>query len=268
MRIQSFEAYLREQNLSENTIRSYLFSVNFYKREFGRLNQKKIAEFKEFLCKNYKSQTVNLRLIALSKYIKFAKKEKLRPHLIKDCRENFLENVISNAEYEKLKRSLKNDGKIKWYFVVRFLGSTGVRVSELIQLKIEHIIEGFADIRAKGGKTRRVYIPKDLQTDTLDWLKSLGKRGGFLFVNKLGRQISTHGIASQLKHFAKIYGINESVVHPHSFRHFFAKNFLRKNGDITFLADLLGHESIDTTRIYLRKSTEEQRKIVNSVVNW
>ena len=263
-----FEQYLKKQNLSENTIRSYLFAVESYKKMFKKVNSQKIAEYRDFLIKNYKPQTVNLRLIGFTKYLKFIKKDKLRPKLVKEQRKTFLQNVITNEEYERLKESLKNDNKQKWIFVVRFLASTGVRVSELVQIRTEHVRQGFADIRAKGGKTRRVYFPKKLQADTLSWLSHLDRPDGFLFLNETGFQISVRGISSQLKHFARTYNIEETVVHPHSFRHLFAKNFLERHSDITFLADLLGHESIDTTRIYLRKSTEEQHSIVNSVVNW
>ena len=268
MHRKTFETYLREQNLSENTIRSYLFAAENYKKMYGKVNRKKISEYRDFLIKNYKAQTVNLRLIGLSKYLKFIRKEKLIPRLVKEQRASFLQNVISNREYELLKTSLKSSNRIKWLFIIRYLASTGVRVSELVQLKIEDIIEGFADIYSKGGKVRRIYIPKNLQEDTLKWLKKLNRTNGYLFLNKSGTQITPRGISSELKYFAKIYKINEKVLHPHSFRHLFAKNFLERNSDITFLADLLGHESIDTTRIYLRKTIEEQKRIVNSVVQW
>ena len=268
MRAKSFETYLREQNLSENSIRSYLFSVNFFLKNFGKLNSKKIMEYKDFLLKNYKVQTVNLRLIGLNKYLKFLKKTDLVQHLIKENPVNFMENVISIQEYEKLKNSLKLDGNLKWHFIVRFLASTGVRVSELVQIKIENIIEGFADIKSKGSKIRRIYIPKELKNEMLEWLGLLGRNEGFLFLNQRGVKISERGIRSQLRHFAKLYGINENVVHPHSFRHFFAKKFLEKHADISFLADLLGHENLDTTRVYLRKSSREQNEIINSVVIW
>ena len=268
MRRKTFESYLREQNLAENTIRSYVFAMNNYMEKFGKVTPKKIAEYKDFLIKNYKPQTVNLRLMGISKYLKFLKKEKLRPKLVKERRESFLQNVISSDEYEILKKSLEKDGKLKWLFVVRYLGATGVRVSELVQIQVRHIVQGFADICSKGGKTRRIYFPTDLQKDTLKWIRESCRKDGFLFLSKNGFQLSPRAISAQLKKFAREYNIEENVVHPHSFRHFFAKSFLEKNGDITFLADLLGHESIDTTRIYLRKTTEEQRKIINTVVIW
>lgn len=94
------------------------------------------------------------------------------------------------------------------------------------------------------------------------------KDSGFLFVNRKGEQITSRGIASQLKHFAVRYGLDPAVVYPHSFRHRFAKSFLERYNDLAMLADLMGHESIEMTRIYLRKTSTEQRNIVNKVIDW
>ena len=155
-----------------------------------------------------------------------------------------------------------------WYFVVRFMAATGARVSELVQIKAEHVKIGYLDLYSKGGKLRRIYIPPSLRRETLEWLKSQGKQSGFIFVNKYGEQITTRGIAGQLKHFALRYGISPDVVYPHSFRHRFAKSFLDRYNDLPMLADLMGHESIETTRIYLRKTSTEQRAIVDKIVDW
>jgi len=141
-------------------------------------------------------------------------------------------------------------------------------VSELVQIKIEHVKVGYIDIYGKGGKVRRIYIPKLLQKETLGWLTELGAEGGYLFLNRFGEKITTRGIAHQLKIFAKEYGMDAKVVYPHSFRHRFAKNFLEKYNDIALLADLMGHESIETTRIYLRKTANEQQEIVDKIITW
>ena len=87
-------------------------------------------------------------------------------------------------------------------------------------------------------------------------------------MNRYGGVISSRGISQQLKKFAMEYGLDPKVVYPHSFRHRFAKNFLEKYNDIAFLADLMGHESIETTRIYLRKTATEQQQIVDKIVTW
>lgn len=99
-------------------------------------------------------------------------------------------------------------------------------------------------------------------------MQEKGIESGFLFLNRSGARITTRGIASQLKRLAIRYDIPTEVVYPHSFRHRFAKNFLERFSDIALLADLMGHESIETTRIYLRRTSSEQQQIVDSVVDW
>ena len=155
-----------------------------------------------------------------------------------------------------------------WYFVIRFLAATGARVSELIQIKVEHIKLGHLDLYSKGGKLRRIYIPNSLQEEALSWLAENHRESGFIFLNKYGNRITTRGISGQLKKYAIKYGVNPTVVYPHSFRHRFAKSFLERCNDIAFLADLMGHESTETTRIYLRKTATEQREIVDKIVDW
>ena len=107
-----------------------------------------------------------------------------------------------------------------------------------------------------------------LRSEAADWLKEQGLNSGYIFLNRFGERITARGIAQQLKLFAKKYGINTAVVYPHSFRHRFAKNFLDRFNDLALLADLMGHESIETTRIYLRRTATEQQAIVDKIVNW
>jgi site-specific recombinase XerC len=120
----------------------------------------------------------------------------------------------------------------------------------------------------KGGKIRRLYIPKNLRSEAIKWLETKDIRSGYIFLNRFGERITSRGISQQLKHFASKYGLNLHVVYPHSFRHRFAKNFLDRFNDIALLADLMGHESIETTRIYLRRTASEQQAIVDKIVNW
>jgi site-specific recombinase XerD len=167
-----------------------------------------------------------------------------------------------------LKNSLKKDGNREWYFVVWYLAATGARVSELVQIKVEHVEAGYFDLYTKGGKLRRLYIPKKLRTETVGWLNEKKRTSGYLFLNRFGERITTRGVSQQLKNYAEKYGLDTKVVYPHSFRHRFAKNFLEKYNDIALLADLMGHESIETTRIYLRRTASEQQKLVDKIVTW
>lgn len=266
--VEEFEQYLQEQNLSQNTIISYLYAVRQYQEKYGSFTRKKLRDYKVFLLENYKPQTVNLRIRAINCYLESVNKPDWKLPGVKVQQKPFLENVISEADYLYFKNRLKQDNEMYWYFVVRFLAATGARVSELVQIKAEHVRIGYLDLYSKGGKLRRIYIPSALQKETLAWLESIGKDSGFLFLNKYGTRMTSRGIAGQMKHLAVKYGLDPSVIYPHSFRHRFAKSFLERYNDISMLADLMGHESIETTRIYLRKTSTEQQNIINRVVDW
>lgn len=268
MDTQSFEEYLHKANLSKNTIVTYLFTLSQFSKRFTSITQLNLRQYKLWLIEQYKPATVNLRIRAMNCYLEFIGKDELKMTCVKVQQKPFLENVISNADYEYFKNCLLNDGELFWYFVIRFISATGARVSELIQIKVEHIKLGYLDLYSKGGKLRRIYIPKSLQTGALSWLDELSRKSGFVFLNHRGKQITPRGIASQLKKLATRYGIDAVTIYPHSFRHRFAKNFLDRCNDVVFLADLMGHESVETTRIYLRKTSTEQREIIDKIVDW
>jgi site-specific recombinase XerD len=265
---EQFENYLKQANMSANTIASYMFAVRFYELTYRDWNKGNLLIYKSYLIETYKPKTVNLRIQAMNKYLEFIKKEKLKLKTVKIQQKTYLENVISNADYNFLRNNLKKDGDWDLYFVIRYLAATGARVSELVQIKAEHVQAGYFDIYAKGGKVRRLYIPEILRAETFSWLQKKGCSSGYLFLNRFGKRITTRGISQQLKSIAAKYGVNAKVVYPHSFRHRFAKNFLEKFNDIALLADLMGHESIETTRIYLRRTAGEQKEIVDKYITW
>lgn len=263
-----FEKHLRGTNLSENTVSSYLFALQQFNSQYSEINQRNLKAHKMWLIENYKPKTVNLRLRAINCYLECINKEKWKLPFVKIQQKTFLENVISEADYEYFKKCLQKDNEEFWYFVIRFLAATGARVSELIQIKVEHIRLGYLDLYSKGGKLRRIYIPCSLQKEALSWLFRKNQDSGFIFLNKYGERITTRGISGQLKKLASRYKIDTTVIYPHSFRHRFAKSFLERCNDIAFLADLMGHESIETTRIYLRKTSTEQRTIIDKIIDW
>lgn len=266
--IVEFERHLRGTNLAENTVKSYLFAVRQFYERYDSVTKRSLKEHKAWLIEQYKPKTVNLRIRAINCYLESMGKNSWALSSVKVQQKAFLENVISEADYTYFKNCLKRDDNLLWYFVIRFLAATGARVSELVQIKVEHIKLGHLDLYSKGGKLRRIYIPKTLQEEALAWLNEIHRDSGFIFLNRFGERITTRGISGQLKKLAVQYGIDPAVVYPHSFRHRFAKSFLDRCSDIAFLADLMGHESIETTRIYLRKTATEQRALVDNIVNW
>ncbi len=260
--------FLRDSGLSGNTIVSYSGSVKSYIDRCGSFSFSGLMSYKSYLIDNYSPRSVNLKIQAINRYLEFSGNDKLKLKFVRVHESKQLENVISDSEYRKFKKHLLDDGHVKWYFMIWTMAATGARISELLKIRVEDLVKGAADIYTKGGKIRRLYIPDNLCAELLSWLRTQNIERGFIFLNRFGNRISPRGVSFQLKHFALLYGIDPKVVYPHSFRHRFAKNFLNKYHDIALLADLMGHENIETTRIYLRKTSCEQRTVVNSVIDW
>ena len=264
----AFREYLLQHNMSDNTICVYVYAVRQFYRRHWQMIPANLQLYKVFLLEHYKPQTVNLRIRAMNCYMEYLNYENSKIPMIKVQQKMYLERIISQGDYEYLKRRLWEDEEYTYYFVVRFMAATGVRVSELVKFQAEDVQAGFKDIYSKGNKMRRIYIPSALRTAAAQWLQQEQRLKGALFLNRFEEPLSASGIRNQLKMFAARYNIDSDVMYPHSFRHRFAKNFIEKCGDIALLSDLLGHESIETTRIYLRRSSSEQYRIVNKVVDW
>ena len=265
--LHKYKTYLKNTQYAKNTKKQYYTTVKQYFKEYNSISINNLKSYKLWLIDNYQPRTVNAKLQGINSYLTFIEKPELKLQFVRIQQKPFLEKVISEADYKYFKRRLKKDNEF-YYFVVWFLTATGARASELVKIKAEHVKTGHMDIYTKKGKLRRIYIPQKLQKEALVWLDKNNITSGPIFLNKRKHTITTRGIASSLKKYAVDYGLDPTVIYPHSFRHRFAKNFIEKNNDIAFLADLMGHESIETTRIYLRKSEAEQRDIVNKVVTW
>lgn len=299
--------YLKNNNLSKNTIEAYIYQIKTFFNKYKKMTKDNLLlEKGKMIDKPTPPKTINRFICATTNYIKFLTDElnyvdaiKLKLKQVKEQQTTFLQNVITLQQYKQLcdflKKNInkeiegkhivnidknsknKNGGIIiigkykssyrKAYMIVRCLGLTGVRIGELVNFNTQAVDMGYFDVCGKGNKVRRIYIPKKLQIELTEWIKDEHKEG-FLFINKDNEQISTRGIAHMLKDYAKMAGIPEKVVYPHSFRHMFAKSFLAKRQDIALLSDLLGHSNINTTRIYLRLTSEEQKEIVDKVVDW
>ena len=170
-KIEEFECHLNGTSFSANTIRSYLASVRQYQEEYEKLSLKNLKSYRQSLIARYRPKTVNLRIRGINLYLDFIGRGKWRQSFVKEQQSTFLENVISEADYDYLKSCLIQDKEYSWYFVVRFLGATGARISELLQLKVENVRAGHLDLYTKGGKFRRIYVPRALQADALTWLE-------------------------------------------------------------------------------------------------
>lgn len=267
--VRHYEKYLNKKNMSDNTVKSYTWTVKNYFQKYKHITKKNLLSYKGFLMENYSPRTVNLRILGINSYLKYIRKTILSLQCIKIQQKPYLENVVSLEDYKKLIKYMKINNHMTMYFVTKFMACTGARVSEVVKIKKHHIEKGIADLYSKGGKIRRIYINCRLKKEMLIWLEKEKIEDGYIFLNKNNIQLSTRGIAKELKNYAeRCGGIDLDTIYPHSFRHMFAICFLEKRNDLALLADLLGHSSIETTRIYTRMTTAAQIKLIDKIVTW
>ena len=267
--MEDYSKDLVNKGFSRHTIDSYLYAIRQMNNRVGLApTNEDLLNHKDWLASNFAAKTANLRITAINSYLDFIEYPGIRLKGLRIQQKPFLDNIISQEDYEKLRDALLRDGELFWHFVVRYLTCTGARISELRQFTVEAVQTGFLDLLSKGQKLRRIYIPSSLQKDSLQWLAQCQRSSGFIFLSKGAKPMTARGISMGLKRLAGKYGIDQDVVYPHSFRHRFAKNFIEKNPDIAFLADLMGHESLETTRVYLRRTASEQRKAVDETIDW
>lgn len=255
-----------------------------WEKHFGdlKLTNGRMLKWLTYLEENFALKTVELRMSAINQYIKFTKSS-VQPVRVKQKQRTFLENVVSLKEYLYLLDRLKQDGDMRTYFMLHTLGSTGVRAQELVMFQYDHVLDGHVDIRSKKKKVRRIYFPKKLREEVQSYVDSGAvdryeyicrpsrrgeKNAPKHWANTTIKSLTSCSIGHVFRKAAKKYGVDLAVVYPHSFRHMFAKAFIAKHKDIALLADLLGHEDIETTRIYLRQTSEEQAALVDKVVTW
>lgn len=265
--LDEFRTYLVGLELAENTIKSYMTAMRFFFCSYREATKENGVKWKrEMLSCGLKPKTVNIRLNAFNSYCEASghPMDKVKTIRIHDA--TAVGNVISYEDYCKLLAGLKRDGNMKWYANIKLLATTGARVSEYIQLKKSDLTRGYAELWTKG-KMRRIYIPRGLKDELRDYYVGFNEQD-FLVRNRVGGQMTTRGVAQMLKCFASRYEIKETVMHPHSFRHLFALEFLKCNNNISLLADIMGHSSVSTTAIYTRMTKEDQHRSVDESVTW
>jgi len=259
--INDFVLWLENEfDFSPHTMKTYTDTARQFFSYCDEFNQDNARRFIATLEANgLKPATINLRMSGLEKLAEYLKKPcKLkRPKTQKTLS---VENVPTEKEYNTLLAWLDQNNS-HWAFVVRLMGTTGCRVSELVQFTYDMVSEGHCTLKGKGSKYRQFFFTKEMQE------QARGKTG-LICVNRYGVPISTRGIAIQLKTFADKSGVPRAKIHPHAFRHFFAKMYLKKTKDVVSLADILGHGSVDITRIYLQKTHDEQKREFNRNVTW
>lgn len=253
--LSAFTCYLQNEERSAGTVKNYLRALRaFVSWQAGApVDKAAISRWREQLLEDgYAPVTINAMLAAVHSYLRFRGWDRFRVHYLRVQRRLFRdeERALSRGEYIRLVRNAYGSGQRQLGLIIETLGSTGIRVSELSAITVEAIAQGQADIHLKG-KIRTILIPDKLRRKLQDYVRAKKITSGAIFVTAGGKNLSRFKIWAAMKKLAKCSGVAPGKVFPHNLRHLFATEFYAQNHDIARLADLLGHSSIETTRLYL-----------------
>ena len=226
-----------------------------------RIDKSAVIEYKKELCGRYALKSVNSMLSSLNAFFVFMGWYDLKVRTLKIQRRIFADQAkeLSKSEYERLLLAAKNKQKTRLYYLIQTIASTGLRVSEIKYVTCEAVRQGQAVINCKG-KIRQIFLPKKLCQMLQKYIKSRNIKNGPVFITRSGRPLDRCAIWKMLKDLCESADVSKDKVFPHNFRHLFARTFYSLQKDIVRLADLLGHSSIETTRIYTLESGTEHRK--------
>lgn len=273
--VDGFRLFLYQEEMSPNTIASYCESVKRYAADHDEIDKSELIAYKHEQLAKYKPSTVNLRIAAILAYCRY-KNIPIRLKSIKIPRITSVENVITVEQLDDLLCRLKKDGDRCWYVNILLLSKTGMRISEAMRVTKRDILKGRIQMMTKG-KIRTIYFPKSLVDAIKPDLAKLSvsdcvmrcHKGRRTAYPKQTKPFSSHqAVRNGMAYIGKRYGFPPEVMHPHSLRHLFAIEFLKRNHDIALLSDLLGHSNVSTTQIYLRLSSEQQAQEVDKTVDW
>ena len=262
--LKEFEEYLIQEEREKATIGKYLrdaecFLVWLENRE---LSKKQVVLWKEKLTeKRYSPITINGKLAAINKLLLSLGKPEFRVKYLKIQRRLFrsTERDLTKEEYTRLVETAFSDGKERLALLMESICATGIRVSEVQYLTVETAEAGRAEISLKG-KIRTILIPGKLCRKLLKYAKKQKIASGEIFLTRSGKGMSRHQIWAEMKALCAQAKVQASKVFPHNLRHLFARTFYRACRDVVRLAGVLGHSSIETTRIYLITTGIEYRK--------
>ena len=251
--IHSFKTYLIEEEKSENTIEKYIRDVTFFMIWLNDQEVTKILalEYKKELCEKYAPASVNAAISSLNSFFAFTGWHDIRIKALKIQRQIFSnkDKELTKAEYERLLIAAKSKENERLYLLMQTICSTGIRVSELRFVTYEAVKKGQAVISCKG-KMRTIFLPKELCRMLKKYITEQGIKDGSVFVSRNGKPLDRSYIWKMLKNLCESAGVSKDKVFPHNFRHLFARTYYSLQKDIVRLADILGHSSVETTRIY------------------
>ena len=259
--MENFRAYLVEQERSEATIEKYMRDVRKFVMwlDNRELNKSEVLAFKRQLQQEYKIASANSILSAVNTYLSFIGRGDCRVRAFKSQKETFCseEKELTKEEYERLLDASRDDPQLN--LLMQTICTTGIRVSEHKFITVEAVKAGKAVVTNKG-KSRIVWLRKDLCKALKEYARKRNIRSGSIFVTKNGNPLDRSRIWAEMKKLCEAARVLAEKVFPHNLRHLFARMYYTLEKDIVRLADILGHSSINTTRIYTRESGEVHRR--------
>ena len=262
--IAAFAVYLKSEEKSENTIEKYMRDVRAFCAYVGEAEMTKetvIAYKNKLLSENYAARSVNSVLASINSLLSFLGWADLKVKSIKLQRQIYCpeEKELTKAEYIRLVNTAKQKGNERLNLLIQTICGTGIRVSELQYITVEAVKCNEAVVSLKG-KTRSVFIVRELQKKLLLYAAEQKISSGAIFITRSGKPMSRTNIWREMKSLCVEAGVNPQKVFPHNLRHLFARTFYGIEKDIAKLADILGHSSINTTRIYIITTGNEHRQ--------
>ena len=262
--IAAFATYLKSEEKSENTIEKYIRDVRAFSAYVGKAEITKetvIAYKNKLVSDNYAVRSINSMVASLNGLFSFLGWADLTVKSIKLQRQIYCpeEKELTKAEYMRLVNTAKQKGNERLNLLIQTICGTGIRVSELSYITVEAVKCGKAVVSLKG-KTRSVFIVRDLQKKLLRYAAEQKIISGAIFITRNGKPMSRTNIWREMKNLCEQAGVNPKKVFPHNLRHLFARTFYGIEKDIAKLADILGHSSINTTRVYIITTGNEHRQ--------
>lgn len=266
--IKNFRRYLIEEEKATATVEKYIRDINVFADWLGEkeLDKETVLIYKENLTKNYAPASVNSILSSLNSFFTFNEWYNLKVKNLKIQKQIFAnkDKELTKEEYERLLTAAKSKGNEQLYFLMQTICSTGIRASELCYITVESLKAQKAQINLKG-KMRVVILPKELCKMLLKYSREQKITSGSVFVSRNGKPLDRSNIWKMMKALCESAGVARAKVFPHNLRHLFARTFYSLQKDIVRLADILGHSSVNTTRIYTMETGETHRRQIQKL---
>jgi len=266
--IAEFKQYLIYEEKSQATIDKYIRDVIFFMNWLNgeSISKSVVLKYKQELTEKYAPASVNAALSSLNSFFIYNEWYDCKVKALKIQRQIFSnkDKELTKTEYERLLTAAKNKKNERLYYLMQTICSTGIRVSELKAITVPAVKSGQTTINCKG-KMRIVILPKQLCKMLKDYIKENNIKSGSVFVSRNGKPLDRSYIWKMLKALCETAGVSKDKVFPHNFRHLFARTYYRLQKDIVRLADILGHSSVNTTRIYTIETGEVHRRQIQKL---